>query len=114
AHWTKAVQPEFPLLTSEQLARLEASCEVGVEPRACTDVRSVLAAGVYAVSAALIAREFNSDFDRLAKSYLQTLDNLLNGDDSSCDNLEPERREIMGLLFKALYHLVQPREQKVN
>ncbi|KAG9768427.1 hypothetical protein KCU88_g7207, partial [Aureobasidium melanogenum] len=112
-YWTEVVQPDFPLLTAEQLAWLEKvdvrSPDLEQSPR----LGSVIAAGVYSVSAALVARDFNPDLEKLSKSYLHDLDSMqIPG--SSPDDPEPLRAEILALLFKALHQLVNPGEQNVN
>ncbi|EHY54813.1 hypothetical protein ABEF92_005203 [Exophiala dermatitidis] len=112
-HWTEVVQPDFPLLTAEQLAWLEKvdvrSPDLEQSPR----LRSVIAAGVYSVSAALVARDFNPDLEKLSKSYLHDLDSMqIPG--SSSDDPEPLRAEILALLFKALHQFANPGEQNIN
>lgn len=116
-HWVEVVQPEFPLLTSEQISWLEKSDGRDPEPQPPSRLQTIIAAGVYAVSSALIARDCNPDFEKLERCSLtdlgQTQENTQTPG-AAPDDAEPQRGEIIALLFKALHQLVKPSQQNIN
>lgn len=113
-HWIEVVQPEFPLLNSDQISFLDKSDGRSSIPERPTSLSVVVAAGVYAVSAALIARDCNPDLEKLERYYLQELEDNIQARTSGVNDPDRQRREVTALLFKALHQLVNPTQQNIN
>jgi hypothetical protein len=108
-HWIEAVQPEFPLLTTEQLEAMRTYYELDIEARPMPEPSvSVLLNGVLAVSAALISRDFSKMYGDIAEQFFKILqdDNRTAGHEFPHDT-DGAERELLTLLFQALYLLIR-------
>jgi hypothetical protein len=109
AHWIEAVQPEFPLLTTEQLEAMRTYFELDIEARSMPEASvSVLSNGVLAVSAALITRDFSRIYGDLAEQCFKNLqDNPKITGHNFLGDTDGAEQELLTLLFQALYLLIR-------
>lgn len=107
-HWVEVVQPEFPLLTTQQIVSLEDSDAQSLPP-----TETSITAGLYSVSAALLARDCGPEFGRLEAFYYQQLEDHIQNQ-GPVEDPQLQRQEITVYLFKVLHHLVKPNQRNLN